>query len=151
MSKRIMKTETKNRFLNSVTLPNYDFILTAPEFNKDGEEFTIWFFEGILERNPNHVDCLLYLGNTYTAQGMYEKGLLVDQKLCRLRPDDPMVHYNLACSYALLKNVNTAFEALEKAIILGYKDICHLENDKDLAHLREDARYQKLVEKIKFS
>ncbi|MDN3515804.1 MAG: hypothetical protein NG747_15620 [Candidatus Brocadia sp.] len=144
-----MKTETKNRILNSITLPNYEFIINSPEFKREGEEFTIWFLEGILERNANYVDCLVYLGNAYTARGMYEKGLLVDQKLSRLRPNDPLVQYNLACSYALLKNIDAAFEALEKAIALGYKDIYHLEKDKDLAHLREDDRYRKLLEKIK--
>lgn len=35
--------------------------------------------------------------------------------------------------------------------MLGYKDIYHLERDEDLAHLREDVRYQKLIEKLKFS
>ncbi len=146
-----MKMEIKSRSFNSITLPNYDFTLNAPEFKKEGEEFTIWFFEGILERNPNYIDCLMYLANTYTAQGMYEKGLLTDQKLCRLKPESPLVHYNLACSYALLKNINAAFEALERAIMLGYKDIYHLERDEDLAHLRGDVRYQKLIEKLKFS
>lgn len=144
-----MTTKTTNRFLNTVTLPNYDFVLNAPEFKKEGEEFTVWFFEGILERHPNYIDCLMYLGNAYTAQRLYEKGLVVDQKLCRLKPEDPLVHYNFACSYALMKNVNASFEALERAIVLGYKDIYHLENDKDLAHLRNDDRYQKLVKKIK--
>ncbi|OOP55993.1 MAG: hypothetical protein AYP45_11820 [Candidatus Brocadia carolinensis] len=123
--------------------------MNAPEFKKEGEEFTVWFFEGILERHPNYIDCLMYLGNAYTAQRLYEKGLVVDQKLCRLKPEDPLVHYNLACSYALMKNVNASFEAMERAIVLGYKDIYHLENDKDLAHLRNDDRYQKLVGKIK--
>lgn len=143
-----MATKTQNRFLNSITLPNYEFVISMPEFKKEGEEFTIWFLEGILERNPNYIDCLMYLGNAYTSHGMYEKGLSVDQKLTRLRPNDPLVHYNLACSYALLKNVDAAFEALEKAIALGYRDIHHIERDKDLAYLRGDARYQKLIEKI---
>lgn len=144
-----MKTKTKNRFLNAITLPNYDFIINSPEFKKEGEDFTIWFFEGILEKNPNYMDCLMYLGNAYTVQGMYEKGLLIDQKLSRLRPTDPLVHYNLACSYALLKNIDAAFEALEMAITVGYKDMYHLERDKDLVYLKEDDRYQKLIEKMK--
>lgn len=144
-----MKIESENRFHNAITLPNYAFIINSPEFKKEGEEFTIWFFENIIEKNPNYVDCLMYLGNAYTANGMYEKGLMVDQKLSRLRPKDPMVHYNLACSYALLKKIDTAFDALEKAIALGYKDVYHLEMDKDLAYLREDIRYRKLIEKIK--
>src|SRR5574341_481667 len=101
-----MKMESKNRFLNPITLPNYEFIINSPEFKKEGEEFTIWFFEDIIEKNPNHVACLMYLGNVYTANGMYEKGLMVDQKLSLLRPKDPTAHYNLACSCALLKKID---------------------------------------------
>jgi len=144
-----METEQTNRFLRAITLPKYEFTIKSPEFNKKGEEFTIWFFEGILERNPNYIDCLMYLGNAYTSNGMYEKGLLVDQRLSHLRPKDPLVHYNLACSYALLKNADAAFDALEKAIDLGYNDARHLEKDKDLAQLREDVRYRRLIEKIR--
>jgi len=144
-----METKAKNRFINPITLPHYEFTIKSSEFKKEGEEFTIWFLEGILEKNPNYVDCLMYLGNAYTAHGMCEKGLQIDQRLCGLRPKDPLIHYNLACSYALLKNIDAAFDALEKAIMLGYDDIHHLERDKDLAYLRADARYRKLVKKIK--
>lgn len=146
-----MKTEASNRFLNSITLPYYEFTLKSPEFRREGEEFVIWFLEGVLEHNPDYIDCLMYLGNAYTVNGMYEKGLLIDQKLSHLRPNDPNVHYNLACSYALLKDLDTAFEALEKAVMLGYKDIYHLKQDKDLVLLRGDIRYKKLIEKIKRS
>ncbi len=144
-----METQQTNRFLRTITLPKYEFVLKSPEFNKKGEEFTIWFFEDILKVNPNYVECLMYLGNAYTANGMYEKGLMVDQKLSGLRPNDPTIQYNLACSYALLKNADAAIEALERAIVLGYTDIYHLERDKDLALLRKDARFRKLIEKMK--
>ncbi|MDR4506840.1 MAG: hypothetical protein MRJ65_01160 [Candidatus Brocadiaceae bacterium] len=144
-----MKAELKKRFLNAITLPNYEFTITTPEFRKDEDEFTIWFFEGILEKNPNYVDCLMFLGNAYTSMGMYEKGLSIDQKLSRLKQDDPLIHYNLACSYALLKDIDAAFNALRKAIALGYNDIYHLERDKDLDLLRKDNRYRKLLDKIK--
>ena len=144
-----MKAEAKNRFLGSITLPNYEFVIKSSEFQKEGEEFTIWFLEGILKNNPNYVDCLMYLGNAYTANGMHEKGLQMDQRLSRLRPKDPLVHYNLACSYALMKNIDAAFEALEKAVMLGYNDVYHLERDRDLALIRNDVRYSKLIERMK--
>jgi tetratricopeptide (TPR) repeat protein len=144
-----METKTKNRFFSTISLPNYEFTIKAPEFRKEGEEFTVWFLEGILENNPNYIDCLMYLGTAYTEIGMYEKGLLIDLKLGRLKPNDPLIHYNLACSHALLKNTDAAFDALERAIMLGYKDVYHLEKDKDLACLRKDSRYKKLIEKIK--
>ncbi|MCF6148627.1 MAG: hypothetical protein E3K37_08205 [Candidatus Kuenenia sp.] len=142
------KTESEKRILSPVKLPKYNFSIRAPEFQKEGEEFIIWFFEGIIEKKPDYVECLMYLGNAYTETGMYEKGLLIDQKLSRLRKDDPVVHYNLACSYALLENIEEAFIALEKAIDLGYKDVYHMKQDKDLAVLRKDIRFKKLMKRI---
>jgi len=46
-----MKADEKNRLLDSITLPNYEFTIKSPEFKKEGEEFIIWFLEGILEKN----------------------------------------------------------------------------------------------------
>jgi len=93
----------------------------------------------------------MYLGNAYTATGMYEKGLKVDLKLARLRPEDPLVHYNLACSFSLLRRLNESLGSLEKAIDLGYDDLIHLVNDSDLDSLREDEVYKVLINKLKKS
>jgi tetratricopeptide (TPR) repeat protein len=135
--------------LPPVSLPKHDFHLKAREFNRNDEDFTIWFLEGILEDNPNYVDCLMYLGNLYTATGRHERGLKIDQRLVRLRPEDPIAHYNLACSYSLLGNLDAAVKTLEKAIALGYKDLEHLQMDRDLDNLRKDSRYQELLNRIK--
>ncbi len=144
-----MEKKSNDRFFGTITLPNYEFTIKSPEFQKEGEDFTLWFFEGIIAENPNYLDCLMYLGNAYTAGGMYEKGLQVDLKLSRLRPNDPTVYYNLACSYALLKDVDASLGALETAIALGYHDVHHIEKDKDLVLLREDDRFKRLIKKIK--
>ncbi|HHT9119946.1 MAG TPA: TPR end-of-group domain-containing protein [Candidatus Hypogeohydataceae bacterium YC41] len=137
--------------LPPVGLPHYNFRVKAREFNSSGIDFTIWFLEGILENNPNYVDCLMYLGNLCTASGRYEKGLKLDQRLVKLKPEDPVAHYNLACSYALLNNVDDAFKALQRAVTLGYKDLEHMQRDGDLDNLRKDSRYKELVEKVKKS
>ncbi len=135
--------------LTPVVLPQYRFRLRSVDFNRSGGDFTIWFLEGILEKNPNYVDCLMYLGNAYTNRGRYEDGLKVDLKLAELKPDDPIIRYNLGCSYSLVCDLDAAVEALEVAITLGYKDIKHLENDRDLDKLRGDERYRGLLDKIK--
>jgi tetratricopeptide (TPR) repeat protein len=132
-------------------IPEYRFELKTPEFQKTDDEFTIWFFEGVIEKYPTYVECLMYLGNAYTATGMYEKGLKVDLKLARLRPEDPLVHYNLACSFSLLRRLNESLGSLEKAIDLGYDDLIHLVNDSDLDSLREDEVYKVLINKLKKS
>lgn len=135
--------------LSTITIPQYTFRLRSDEFNKSGEAFTIWFLEGILEKKPDYIDCLLYLGNAYTASGRYEDGLRIDKKLVKLKPEDPIVHYNLACSYSLVGSVDAALKELEIAIKLGYRDIHHMEHDKDLERLRNDERYWRLIARIR--
>lgn len=112
----------------------------------EGLDFEIAFYEEILERLPESVDVLMALGNDYTRRGHHEKGLTVDERLCKLRDRDPVVHYNLACSCALLGRVDEAFLALQQAIGFGYDDFAHLQRDPDLTNLRQDPRYIALLE-----
>ncbi len=133
----------------SIKIPEYEFTLKSPEFQKKDEEFVIWFLEGVLEIHPDYVECLMYLGNAYTAMGMHEKGLQIDMRLVKLKPYDPLVHYNLACSYSLLNKINLGLGALSNAIKLGYVDIEHLENDADLDNVRNQEEYDVLIGKLK--
>ncbi|MFQ5956987.1 MAG: tetratricopeptide repeat protein [Candidatus Brocadiales bacterium] len=135
--------------LSSITMPQYNFELRSNEFKRSGEDFTIWFFEGVLEKNPNYIDCLMYLGNAYTASGRHEEGMKIDKRLVELRPKDPLVRYNFACSCSLLGDVDTALRELETSITLGYKDVRHIEMDRDLDRLRDDKRYWELIAQIK--
>jgi tetratricopeptide (TPR) repeat protein len=109
----------------------------------------IGFYEDILKRSPDYVEVLMLLGNLYTGRKMYRQGLQVDQRLARLRQDDPIVHYNLACSYALLNQVNDAFAALTNAVNLGYHDLEHMEEDSDLERIRHDPRYAEAADRIR--
>ena len=88
------------------------------------------------------------LGSAYTKKGFYREGLKVDLHLSKVRPKDPIVHYNLACSYSLLGDTTKALEALKKAIVLGYDDFSYLKKDKDLENLRKDKRFRELMDKV---
>ena len=135
----------------TLRIPEYKFDLNTPEFQKTDNEFEIWFLEGVLEIYPAYAECLMFLGNSYTANEMFEKGLKVDVKLSKLKPCDSVVHYNLACSYSLLGSVNKALESLGRAIDLGYNDIKYLENDSDLDGLRDEAGYELLINMLEKS
>jgi tetratricopeptide (TPR) repeat protein len=111
-------------------------------------DFQIGFFELARARNPDDVEALETLGMAYTQRGLYAQGLEVDRRLAELRPKNPRVHYNLACSYALVGDVDLAIASLERAIELGYDDVEHLERDRDLDPIRHDRRFQELVRKI---
>lgn len=115
----------------------------------DDLDFEIAFFERILKRLPNSQDVLMALGNDYTERGLFEKGLAIDERLCRLRPADPIVHYNLACSYALVGKVDQAIATLEAAIELGYHDSSYIQHDPDLDGIRRDPRFLALIERVR--
>ena len=109
--------------------------------------YEITFYERLLDKDPSYVEALLLLSELYTKTGQHEKGLSADLKLTKLRPEDPIVHYNLACSYSLLCRPKEALEALERSINLGYQDFCFLQKDKDLQNLHQEPGYQALVRK----
>jgi len=111
-------------------------------------DFEIGFYEAILKRLPDSIDVLMALGDDYTQRGLFEKGLGVDEALCRLRDNDPIVRYNLACSYSLLGKVDQAIATLREAIALGYRDSTHLQRDPDLDRIRRDPRYTALLNEI---
>jgi len=128
-----------------IGLPDRDFTVRRGVLAAEGQDFEIQFFEEVLEANPRHVESLMFLGNAYTARGEFERGLEIDLRLLRLRPQDPIVHYNMACSYSLLGQEDAAVSALERAINLGYQDIEHMEQDEDLANVRQTPGYQRLL------
>jgi tetratricopeptide (TPR) repeat protein len=107
-------------------------------------DIEIGFIEGVLRRDPAYVEALRVLGDDYTRRGRFVDGLKVDQQLVRLRPDDPLIHYNLACSFSLTDQVELAFNELETAIRLGYRDYRWLARDPDLRKLRKHPLYQKI-------
>ena len=97
---------------------------------------------------PEYVDVLKTLGDLYTKRGSLQKGLAVDLQLIRLRPSEPLVFYNLACSLALTGEPDDAFLALERAFQLGYREWHHMETDHDLDAIRDDPRYDGLVQRM---
>lgn len=109
---------------------------------EDPAVFEIEFYENILKDKGDFIEALIALGDLYTRQGLYEKGLEVDRKLSQLRPEDPIVLYNLACSYSLVRDVDRSFGAIKLALESGYDELDYLEQDDDLEHLRKDSRFQ---------
>jgi tetratricopeptide (TPR) repeat protein len=104
--------------------------------------FEIAFYENVLKKSPNFIEALMCLGDLYTKQGFYEKGLRVDQRLSELRPDDPTVFYNLACSYSLMSDVAAAEQAIKRSIELGYEDFEYMQKDPDLLNLLSTEEFQ---------
>jgi len=107
--------------------------------------FETEFFESVVRRQGDYWEVLSVLANHYTSEKRYREGLALDRRLARLRPRDPVVFYNLACSYSLVGRLRSALKALKRALALGYRDFSHLMDDEDLDALRHDGRFRSLI------
>ena len=112
-------------------------------------DIKITFMEGIVRRDPKYVEALQILGDHYTQRGQFEFSLKVDKRLSRLEPRNPLVFYNLACSYSLNSDLDLAAAALDKALSLGYNDFKWLARDPDLRLLRKHPLYRTIEDKIR--
>jgi tetratricopeptide (TPR) repeat protein len=108
-------------------------------------DFELDFFGGVLAGHPDYVDVLRVMGNLLTLKGRFAEGLNIDKRLVRLRPNDALAHYNLACSFALLKRPEQSIKTLRRAIELGYRDFRYMREDHDLDSVRHDPRFRQLM------
>lgn len=108
-------------------------------------DFELDFFTGILERSPDYVDVLRILASLLTLKGRVPDSLRANKRLVRLRPADPLAHYNLACTYALLNRREHSIKALRRAVELGYRDFRYMREDHDLESIRHDLRFRQLI------
>jgi len=109
----------------------------------------ISFLEGIVRRDPGFVEALQILGDHYTERGDFQESLRVDQQLSRLEPGNPLVFYNLACSYSLNGDQGRAAAALDAALTLGYRDFKWLARDPDLRPLRQHPAFAAIKDKLR--
>lgn len=56
--------------------------------------------------------------------------------------------YNIGCIWALRGEYEKAFDFLNQSVDLHFADIDQFENDSDLDSLREDKRYEELIERV---
>jgi adenylate cyclase len=78
--------------------------------------------------------------------GRREHALDLAARALRARPDEFGTAYNLACAYAVLGERDKAIEMLERAAAQGGGNLGWIRQDPDFDSLREDPRFQRLVE-----
>ena len=116
---------------------------------KRKKDFEIKFYENLIKERPNFVQALSSLGDAYTRKGFYREGLDVDRKLVKLQPQEPVNHYNLACSLSLIGDIEQAFKELKAAILLGYNDFSYLLKDPDLENVRKHHKFKDFLTEFK--
>jgi tetratricopeptide (TPR) repeat protein len=90
----------------------------------------------------------LRLGGSLRSLGRYDEALTAFDKATQLGAGF-FGEYGKAAVYEALKQREKAFESLDKAVQQGYADPDAMSSDPNLAGLREDARFGKLMEQAK--
>lgn len=113
------------------------------------KDLEIKFYEGLLSKNPNFFHALVSLADAYTKKGFHREGLEVDKRLVSLKPEDPTIRYNFACSLSLIGETEEAFRELKKAILFGYNDFSYILEDADLENVRKHCKFKDFFNKAK--
>ena len=87
-------------------------------------------------------------------QKKYNKAEEDLKKASELKQDDPIILYNLAALYSVLKKNDIAIDYLDEALGKGFNNFDALKpkgrkSDPDLNNLRKDPEFKKVLEKHK--
>jgi len=102
--------------------------------------------EGQLQRFPDDVRARVLLAADLANFGKPEEAVMHVKIAVAMRPTDANVLYNAACTYGTLKMKADAMATFRRAVEAGYSNVNWCMNDPDLAILRDDPEFKKLVE-----
>jgi hypothetical protein len=94
------------------------------KFNKNDVEGALVDFENVVAMEPRN-----YVGDN----------------LSRVTPILPVTHYNIACCYSMLKQVDEGLKSLDMAMNCGFEDYQKVRSDKNLDGLRTSPKFEKLI------
>lgn len=79
-------------------------------------------------------------------QFRYEGAIEAFDEALEINFEDPSTHFNLACCYSLLNELDNSYYHLEKAVEFGFKDVNKVYTHRALSNLRADADFHFFVE-----
>jgi TolB-like protein/Flp pilus assembly protein TadD len=123
-------------------------VLGRPEDARLARERGIRLAEQHLEMNPDDVRALYIAANGMAALGQRGRALEWSARATGLRPQDPMLLYNVACIYSLLGEIEAALDVLESAYELGLRHKGWYENDSNLDPLRAEPRFRAILDRL---
>ena len=97
-----------------------------------------------LELVPEDVRARVLLASDYAYLGREEDATRHLQMAVTLRPNDPMVLYNAACTYGVLGRKMETLEMLRRAKESGYANLDWIRKDPDLACVHETPEFKTL-------
>ncbi len=101
-----------------------------------------------LKLNPDDARAVYMAANGLAALNERERAREWADRAVVMRPEDPMLLYNVGCIYSLIGLVNEALDSLERASKHGTLQRGWLEHDSNLDPLRSHPRFQRLMKRV---
>lgn len=106
-------------------------------------------YEGVVGRRLRQslgVRAGFYMARELLARKDHVRALEALSVATEATPERPLYWYNLGCVHARLGQRRQALDALEQAVARGFADRTGMAADEDLASLRGDDRFERLVQ-----
>ena len=100
--------------------------------------------EDRLELNPDDARAANLAAAFFARLGNLPKALEYADRSLAIDPEDPMLLYNVACTYVALGRTDDAMNCLERAVDKGFGHKEWIDHDPDLEPLRPNMRFQAL-------
>ncbi|MGA8556991.1 MAG: protein kinase [Candidatus Acidiferrales bacterium] len=95
---------------------------------------------------PEDVRARILLAPRYAGLGRREESAQQLEMAVAMRPNDPSVLYNAACTYGVLDMKAEALGMLKRAIETGFTDVEWISRDTDLTCLHGEPEFKRIVE-----
>jgi tetratricopeptide (TPR) repeat protein len=90
-----------------------------------------------------------YLPTLFMERKQYDRAIFVLTLASEINPKNPYPHFNRAAALAQKGDHRKALQALEQAVDLGFKDADSVEKDEQLAPLRNEEEFKKILARLR--
>jgi tetratricopeptide (TPR) repeat protein len=115
-------------------------------YSKERWAPAIVLYESFLKSEPNNGRAWFNLGYALHYSREHTQAIGAFEHALTLGYHKPVASYNIACAYAMLNQVDAAFEWLDRAFKAGFDSNGLLHGDRDLDNLRSDPRFKRFSE-----
>ena len=109
-----------------------------------GQRRALKLMEDRLELNPDDARAANLAAAFLARLGDLQKSVEYADRSLAIDPEDPMLLYNVSCTYVALGRFDDAMKCLERAVDKGFGHKEWIDHDPDLDPLRDNARFKVL-------
>jgi serine/threonine protein kinase/cytochrome c-type biogenesis protein CcmH/NrfG len=108
----------------------------------------ITVLERQIETVPEDVRAQTLLATNYSRAGKSREAVAAAEKAVAMKPNDSRTLFNAACTYGILKMKPEALAMFRRSVEAGFRNPEYAARDDDLACLRDDPEFQRLIQSV---